>query len=234
MVDGPNENVNVNENNNDVNVNQNDNNNQIDNQQNDNRPQLDNFLGDIEEAGLRARRNAENLNFINNILNNRVNNPIEDIIEEDVNEDDNDNDDNNEQNEQNLDVQNNEIIQPQQQPQPIARRPVTDLFGNGDDDDEAEFDPFAAHENPQVVLQMPVVNAEHQNEPQNEVVENNPQQNNPPQENPRQENPPRELTEEERQRRAADDARMAQIAENFRKNMADIDAEEAAEKKARK
>ena len=65
MVDGPNENVNVNENNNDVNVNQNDNNNQIDNQQNDNRPQLDNFLGDIEEAGLRARRNAENLNFIN-------------------------------------------------------------------------------------------------------------------------------------------------------------------------
>ena len=117
----------------------------------------------------------------------------------------------------------------QQQPQPIARRPVTDLFGNGDDDDEAEFDPFAAHENPQVVLQMPVVNAEHQNEPPNEVVENNPQQENPP-----QENPPRELTEEERQRRAADDARMAQIAENFRKNMADIDAEEAAEKKARK
>lgn len=190
----------------------------------DNNAQLGDFFADIDRAGERARQQAINRDRLNDALNRRAQNDA-DVIPEEQNEDDGDND---EQNEQELDAQNNDNVadQPQNnvQPQPIARRPVTDLFGNGDDDDEAEFDPFAAHENPQVVLQMPVVNAVPQNELQNEVVENNPQQ----------ENPPRELTEEERQRRAADDARMAQIAENFRKNMADIDAEEAAEKKARK
>lgn len=188
----------------------------------DNNAQLGDFFADIDRAGERARQQAENRDHLNDILNRRNQDDV-DVIQEELNEDDGDND---EQNEQELDAQNNDNVadQPQNnvQPQQRAPRPLDDLFDN--DDDDAEFDPFAAHENPQVVLQMPVVNAEHQNEPQNEVVENNPQQ----------ENPPRELTDEERQRREADDARMAQIAEKFRKDMADIDAEEEAEKKARK
>ena len=60
---------------------------------------------------------------------------------------------------------------------------------------------------------MPVANAEPQVE-EAQVQENN--------------NPPRELTEEEKARRAADDERLAQMMQNFQREMAELDAEEEA------
>ena len=53
------------------------------------------------------------------------------------------------------------------------------------------------------------------------------------QEEPIVNNVVRELTEEEKARRAADDARLAQMMQNFRREMAELDAEEAAEEAAR-
>ena len=117
------------------------------------------------------------------------------------------------------------------EPQPIARRPIEDLLGNDDDDDNAEFDPFALRHGP-VVFQAPVINAVPQPNPQNR--EENNAQREPDEAEVQQNNPPRELTEEERQRRAQDDARMEQAMQNFRKDMADIDAEDEAEKQARR
>ena len=133
-------------------------------------------------------------------------------------------------------AQNNE-------PEQVARRPINDLFGNDDDDDDnAEFDPFAPQQGP-VAFQVPAINAVPQPNPQieeenNAQVEPNEGENNaqgePNEGEVQQNNPPRELTEEERQRRAQDDARMEQAMQNFRQDMADIDAEEEAEKQARR
>ena len=127
-----------------------------------------------------------------------------------------------------LQQQNQEEIN---EAQPIARRPIEDLLGNDDDDDNAEFDPFALRQGP-VVFQAPVINAVPQPNPQN--IEENNAHREPDEAEAQQNNPPRELTEEERQRRAQDDARMEQTMQNFRKDMAAIDAEDEAEKQARK
>ena len=71
------------------------------------------------------------------------------------------------------------------------------------------------------IPQMPQAPAEPQveavGEQQNEINANNPQ---------------RELTEEEKARRAADDERLAQMMQNFQREMAELDAEEEREAEA--
>ena len=109
--------------------------------------------------------------------------------------------------------QNEERVEPEQERAP---RPLDYLF---EEDDEEEFDPFAQPNTIQLpkMPQIPQAPAEPQveavGEQQNEINENN---------------PPRELTEEEKARRAADDERLARMIQNFRREMAELDAEEEA------
>ena len=104
-----------------------------------------------------------------------------------------------------------EVEQEQQRP----ARPLDFLF----EEDDEEIEPFANVNEIQIpqIPQMPQVNAE----PQAEEVRA--QENN---------NPPRELTEEERLRRAADDERLARMRAEYQREMAELDAEEAAEEAA--
>ena len=105
--------------------------------------------------------------------------------------------------------------------EPGQERPALPLDSLFEEDDEEELE--LPHSNtiiqPQIpqIPQMPVANAEPQVE-EAQVQENN--------------NPPRELTEEEKARRAADDERLAQMMQNFRREMAELDAEEAAKEAA--
>ena len=107
---------------------------------------------------------------------------------------------------------NEEKVAPEQK---RPARPLDYLF----EEDEEELDPFAQPNTIQLpkIPQMSQAPAEPQveavGEQQNEINANNPQ---------------RELTEEEKARRAADDERLAQMMQNFRKEMAEIDAEEEA------
>ena len=112
-------------------------------------------------------------------------------------------------------IKENEEIEEPEQKQERPARPLDFLF----EEDDEELDPFAAPTTIQIpkMPENPVANAELQveaNEQQNEVNANA---------------QPRELTEEEKARRAAEDERLAQIMQNFRRDMDELDAEEERE-----
>ena len=113
---------------------------------------------------------------------------------------------------------NEEAVEVEPEPEPEQERPARPLDFLFEEDDEGELEIPNTNTiiQPQIP-QMPVANAEPQVE-EAQVQENN--------------NPPRELTEEEKAKRAADDARLAQMMQNFRREMAELDAEEAAEEAA--